>query len=87
MDILKMLRNIPEWNDILKLPSKLKELEQRVAALEEQDTSFDTCPSCKKKTFKLISSKPDPMMAEMGVVERLYRCSHCSFEESVKHTP
>ena len=81
MNILKFLRDIPEWNELIKLPQKVKDLEDRIKALESPDTSFDLCPKCKKKTFELISSAPHPIMGEMGVLERTYKCSSCGFEE------
>ena len=83
MKIMQLLRDIPVWNDLVKLPKKIADLEKRVEALENAKTpSFDTCPSCKRPTFKLISSKPDPMMGEMGVLLRTYKCSDCNFEET-----
>jgi len=87
MDIMKFLRNIPEWNELLKLPAKVAELEKRLEALERPDNSFDICPKCKKRTFQLISSKPDPVMSEIGAVVRLYRCNYCNFEEAKQLIP
>lgn len=87
MDIMKYIRAIPEWNDLIKLPAKVAELEKRIAALENKETSFDACPACKQTAFKLISSKPDPVMGEVGVVLRHYRCDSCGFEEQQKVTP
>lgn len=83
-----MLRNIPIWNDLLKLPKKVAELEERVKALEGgESVTFDRCPKCKKPAFELISSSPNKMMSEIGAVDRVYRCNQCGFEESKLHVP
>lgn len=86
IDILKFLKAIPEWNELIKLPAKVQELEKRVKALESGETaSYDKCPNCKKPIFQLISSNPHPIMGDMGVLERKYKCSDCGFEETKTH--
>lgn len=88
MDLIAMLRKIPDWNDLLALPKKVAELESRIKALEGgESVTFDRCPKCKKPTFELISSSPNAMMGEIGAVDRLYRCNQCSFEETKIHVP
>lgn len=83
-----MLRKIPDWNDLLKLPKKVAELEARIKALENGESiTFDPCPKCKKPSFELISSSKHHSLGRLGVMNRLYHCSSCGFEETVVHSP
>lgn len=82
-DIMVVLENIPKWKQLISLPEKLEALEKRVAELESKQTlTGDSCPKCKGKSYELISSQPDPTFGQMGVVQRLHKCSLCGFEET-----
>lgn len=86
--IIDILRKIPDWNDLLKLPKKVAELEARIKALEDgESVLLDPCPKCKKPAFELISSSKHQSLGRLGVMNRLYRCSLCNFEEVVVHSP
>jgi len=82
-DMLNILDKIPIWKQLKALPAKVEALEKRIAELESKPSSNDDiCPKCKQKTFELISSQKDETFGELGVYERLYRCSSCGFEET-----
>jgi len=87
MDVMKILKSIPEWNDLRKLPAKVAELEKRLEALENQDTTLDICPKCKQATFELISSTPHPIFGDVGTILRTYKCNSCNFSEDVQFDP
>jgi len=55
------------------------ELKQKIA--EITSAVGETCPSCKNRSFKLISSKPHKTFGRLGVMERMYECSTCGFKE------
>ena len=82
-DIISILDKIPIWKQLKELPGRVEELEQRLALLENKPVSTgDICPKCKNETFELISTEPDPLMGQMGIQLRKYKCSSCNFEES-----
>ena len=83
-DILKLLDKIPIWNQLKNLPAKVEKLELRIAELEnpQPKSQHDQCPKCHDYSFELISSEPHPDFGEMGVKNRLYRCSNCDFKET-----
>ena len=85
MDIMKLLRSIPEWNDLRKIPVKIAELEKRLEALENQDKTLDMCPKCKQATYELISSIPHPIFGDVGSKLRTYKCKECNFSEEVQY--
>jgi ribosomal protein L37AE/L43A len=58
-------------------------LEQRITALKNTPVATgDVCPKCKQKTFELMSTEPVPIIGQLGVQKRVYKCPSCSFEES-----
>jgi len=87
MKLLDTLRAIPVWNDLVKLPAKVAELEKRLEALERPDNSFDMCPKCKKATYELISSVPHPLFGDVGSKLRTYKCKKCDFSEEIQYDP
>jgi hypothetical protein len=42
---------------------------------------LDRCPACGRNTFAVVSSKPDRDFGDMGVSNRVYKCTSCSFTE------
>jgi hypothetical protein len=42
----------------------------------------ETCPKCNNRTFQIISTKPHPVMGDIGAKERVYQCSGCEFSEA-----
>jgi len=83
MNIVKFLKELPEWNELIKLPAKVKELEKRIKELESPSHSLDECPKCKLKTFQLESSAPlKGNLGRLGAVKRVYKCTECDFSES-----
>jgi len=50
-DILNVLKQVPEWLQLNKLPKEIEELKRMVSRLEEEISkrpSLDTCPLCNK---------------------------------------
>ena len=81
-DIIAILDKVPLWKQLKELPGKVEALEKRVAELEgAPESTGEMCPRCKRDTFELISTEPDPVFGQMGVQQRLYQCSSCAFEE------
>ena len=86
-DILALLDKIPIWKDLKRMPARINELEKRLAALESKhEPSLKTCPKCGTGTFALVSTERDPIFGEMGVQNRLYRCTECGFSESLQYS-
>lgn len=75
-DIKIQLANVTEENTQLKA---------RVRALES--TEGEKCPKCRKPGLQLESSRLHPLFGEVGVIERMYKCSLCGFSESKQITP
>jgi len=87
MNIIKFLRELPEWNELIKLPAKVKELEKRIKELENPSIG-EKFPSCKGNSFTIVLSSPlSGRMGKLGVIKRVYRCEDCGFEEPRTLTP
>lgn len=66
----------------LKLAGVLEEnvvLKNQIQKLKNVDG--EPCPSCHKRGWVIINSKPDPEMGAVGIVRRTYKCSICGFSE------
>lgn len=64
-------------NENIDLKAKVKQLET---------AEGDPCPSCRKRTWTVVSSKPHPVMGELGAYNRTYKCSSCQFSEVILYT-
>lgn len=82
-DTMKALERIPLWKRVVHLPDEVAALRARIEAIEKrlEGKSGIACPACKSLDFKVISSAPDPVFVEAGIMRDLYRCSSCSHEE------
>ena len=60
-------------------------LEARIAELEN-DTG-EPCPKCRKKAWVVESSQPHRSLGDLGVINRVYKCSECGFTEEALSTP
>ncbi len=90
----KNIENAEFKNLLADLSMELADLKVRVADVIEENAALknrvtelqsargDLCPKCKNQSFSLKSSRPHPTFKEVGVVERLYSCSNCGFEEA-----
>jgi len=65
--------------------SENSRLNAKIRDLESVDG--DPCPKCRRRTYQLESSHPDPMTGALGGVRRTYECSACGFTESTLLTP
>ncbi|EKE02567.1 MAG: hypothetical protein ACD_20C00358G0004 [uncultured bacterium] len=52
MNILNELEKISQWADIIKLPFKIEQVEDRVKILEEKHDPYK-CPACHNGKLKL----------------------------------
>ena len=78
-----------EFADVkLKLAGVMEEnlrLKERIRALETVEG--ESCPKCRKRTYELESSRPDPTFGDLGGIQRTYKCSDCGFSEKKLITP
>ena len=79
------LTALESQEDNIGLRNRVHELEAKVNDLIN-DTG-EPCPKCRKKTWIVESSKPDPQLGELGVTRREYKCAQCGFTESALMTP
>lgn len=83
-DITSLLEKIPLWKQLKSLPETVARLEDRVVTLERvlaEDAPADRCPKCRKLTYELQESVPDPTFGRLGGNRRTYRCASCGFTE------
>lgn len=82
-DVMKALERIPLWKHVSRLPDEVDSLRMRVHDLEARlaGTTGPLCPICNKPGFNRTSSKPDPVMGDLGVMQDTYQCSHCQHQE------
>ena len=84
-DVLELLKAVPEWNRLMKLPAEVEALRKRVEMLEASSTQrtplADECPKCRSLTYRLDREEPEPgPFGALGARQRVYRCSGCQFE-------
>lgn len=75
-DLKLKLAGVVEEN--VKLKTRIRELE---------NSEGDPCPKCRKRTWELESSRPDPQFGDLGGIRRTYKCSDCGFTEQKLITP
>ena len=63
----------------------IRELEKAIAEMQ----SGDACPICKKGNLEVASVKPHPTFGDMGLQEKLFRCSNpeCNHSEQRMEDP
>lgn len=88
-DLLALLDRWDEWKIIRQTPSQLDLLAQRVSELEQKLARCpgEGCPKCGELELRVVSSKPDPTMGELGVRQYHVKCQKCSFEDWRSPTP
>jgi len=67
----------------IQLRDENLQLKQRL----DSCTKGDICPKCRKPTWQLEESKPHPIMKDVGVILRTYKCSDCGFTEDYNISP
>ncbi|WP_040065991.1 hypothetical protein [Pseudomonas batumici] len=94
-DISKNIENAEFKNILADLSLELSEVKLKLADLLSENAELKEkihtitsatgtlCPSCNNRTYKLISSEPDPVFGDLGANSRLYKCSSCNFSETV----
>ncbi|MCH4582520.1 hypothetical protein [Achromobacter xylosoxidans] len=83
-ELNSLLEKIPLWKRLNSVPKEIDELKERIARLEAAVNgggSGDICPKCRKPTFELTDTAPDPTFGDLGVQRRTYRCSSCGHSE------
>lgn len=71
--------------DNIQLRSRVSELEARIRELESMDG--EPCPWCRKRSWIVEKSEPDPTFGSLGGVRRTYKCTKCGLSESTIVTP
>jgi hypothetical protein len=71
-------QNIDLRNQLADLQAEIKEL---------KSLSGEPCPRCKKKTWLVEKSEPDPQFRELGAIRRTFKCADCGLTESIIVTP
>lgn len=87
--ILELLNKWPAWKRITEAPERIDALTRRVADLERKIARApgEACPSCGALAYRTESSKPHPVMGEVGVIIRTMRCGDCNYTENRTVTP
>jgi hypothetical protein len=70
---------------VAELVTENAELKEKLSSLTS--ATGESCPSCKNRTYKIISTKPHPELGDLGCKERQYTCSSCGFSEAVLIKP
>lgn len=83
MELRQAALTIQEEN--VHLRNRILELEAKVKELESIDG--EPCPRCRKRTWIVESSKPDPTFGDLGGIRRTYKCTNCGFTETTMITP
>jgi hypothetical protein len=88
-DVLELLKALPEWNRLLKLPAEVEALRNRVVLLERalaaRAPGQDECPKCHSLTYRLDREEPEPPpFGSMGARQQVFMCANCRFESVQK---
>ncbi len=83
MELRQAALDLQEEN--IQLRNQVAELDSRVKELERVDG--EPCPRCRKRTWIVESSEPDPMFGDLGGSRRKYKCTDCGLTETVLITP
>lgn len=83
MELRQAALEVQEEN--IRLRNRVSELESRVKELEGD--GGEPCPRCRKRTWVVEKSQPDPMFGSLGGIRRTYKCGACGFSESTVVTP
>ncbi|MBW2466697.1 MAG: hypothetical protein JRF02_05295 [Deltaproteobacteria bacterium] len=94
-EIGKNIENAELKNLLADLSLRLVEAEVKIADLVSENTKMkeiidllenktgELCPRCKKRAFKLITTKPYLIYGEVGYKESEYKCSGCGFTNTL----
>jgi len=83
MELRQSALDIQEEN--IDLRNRILDLETRVRELECFDG--EPCPRCRKLTWIVEKSEPDPKFGDLGGIRRTYKCTDCGLTESTIVTP
>ncbi len=84
--IMELRQSALDWQEEnIRLRERVTQLEARIGELEHADG--EPCPKCRKRTWVVESSEPDPMFGRLGGVRRKYQCTDCGFVETKLITP
>lgn len=76
-----LLEKIPVWKELVGLPKRVQELEQKVKDLESQlekpIKKGVECPYCNETNTKLLKIYPHPVMPEF-MDKKSYQCNECN---------
>ena len=78
MELRQAALDIQEEN--INLRNRVNELESKLK--DFADNPGDPCPRCRKNTWVVESSDPDPKFGQLGAIRRVYKCTACDLTES-----
>lgn len=76
--------------EVIGLKEENIQLKEENLALKQEIEGYtqgEQCPKCRKASWELVDSIPHPVMGDVGIIERTYKCSECGFSEKKIHTP
>jgi hypothetical protein len=76
IDVQQQALNLQGENQALR--DEIRSLNEKLAETIEAES----CPSCLKKGWQVVSSAQDHQFGELGVSRRIYKCKFCGFSES-----
>lgn len=86
MDLLSSLKNLVEWERLLKAADKVEDLERRIKALEARlpiAPPHETCPKCAVGRWHKATSTPSRgPFGRLGALDVTYACTACDYTET-----
>lgn len=96
-ELIKKGATIEAQQKIMELKETVISLQEENLELKKENLSLkkqieltekgERCPKCRKGSWNLIDSRPDPTFGQLGGILRIYKCSDCGFSEKVLYTP
>lgn len=84
--LIELLDTLAIWRTLKPLPDEVRELRQRVEALEARLGAaavggLQQCPLCSSMQFKRTASKEHPQFGFAGIKLDTYLCQKCGHQE------
>ncbi len=89
-ELVELLRRWDVWKRVEDTPSRIDELERRVAAIEARFSSplpSNPCPFCQAGQMRVTGISPHQTFGDMGVEQQTLICDSCGKSRTVMHDP